>query len=295
MMNRLLRSCVLIFSAFLFTAPLSGIDWPLGNPELLSTFGSNEGSHFSVGVRVTGAEKSVRPVEDGEVVFYWDEEQKKHTLPCGLGNVIVMEHSNELKTIYGHLEDAGTGADPEYVKSARDVLGRIGNSGWTFGNNLFFAVFDSEFNQFVNPLLILPSTPDSQSPQIRRAALQYGDTTIFLQDGIRVSPGEYQLTAEIFDVSDHARVWNSRAPFTILVYLNGSEAARIVFEAIQNINDEVVLQRSDLLSYGELYMDKWRMILGTYTLIPGITGVEIIVKDYVGNESSRIYQFEVVD
>jgi hypothetical protein len=286
--------CVILMTA---ASSLPGFDWPVDDPELISSFGSSEGHHFSIGVRIAGKDGEVNPAEDGEVIFYWDEKQKRSSLPSGLGNMAVVEHANGLKTIYGHLKDTSYVGDDlsDYDVDHRERLGEIGNTGWTFGNQLFFSIFDSEFNQYVNPILVLPSTVDLERPVIRRTALVFGDSLIFLEEDILVTAGQYDIIAEVYDTGGGAQVWSRQAPFSVLVYINGSEISRIVFEALQEIESKVVLQTSGLAGHNELYYDERSMILGSHTFIPGLTSLEIIVKDYQGNEAAELYRFEVVE
>ena len=125
--------------------------------------------------------------------------------------------------------------------------------------------------------------------------LQYGDSEITVRDDIIIPAGDYRIVAEIFDYAEKAGVWNLRAPYTVQVYVNGREASEIIFEALQESNGTVILQRSDNLDHAAMYADGRKMVLGSLILKPGITGLEIIIRDYAGNEASQLFQFEVVD
>ncbi len=273
----------------------SAFDWPVKERNLITTFGTNEGTHFAVGLRLAGKDRAVWAADEGEMVYYWNEEQKQSALPCGLGNMVIIEHPKGLKSLYGHLEGLSldSGGDENYRVGNRDYIGHIGGSGWTYGNQLAFAVFDSEFHQIVNPLLVLPSVLDDREPVVRNAELKYGDTVILLENDIVVETGDYALAAEIFDPSQYSNVWTPMAPFAVSVFLNGSEVKKIVFEALQELNGRLIMRSSEKNDYEELYIGKQTMQLDKLNLIPGKTSIEIIVRDYAGNETSVIYQFEV--
>lgn len=290
-MKRLIAFAALLTIPFLVAA----FDWPVEERNIITTFGTNEGDHFAVGLRLAGKESPVWAADEGEVVYYWNEEQKQGALPCGLGNMVAIEHPKGLKSLYGHLDEfsLSSGEENDYHVGRGDYIGHIGDSGWTSGNQLAFAVFDSEFHQIVNPLLVLPSMLDVNEPVIRNVGLWFGDTVIPLENGITIDPGRYNLTAEIFDPSQYANLWTPMAAFSISIFVNGSEVKKIVFEALQELDGRVIMRSTEKSDFNQIYIDDQRMWLDKLDLISGKTSIEIIVRDYAGNEASIIYQFDV--
>ncbi len=287
----------MIAFAALLTIPflVSAFDWPVEERNIITTFGTNEGDHFAVGLRLAGKESAVWAADEGEVVYYWNDEQKQRALPCGLGNMVAIEHPKGLKSLYGHLDEfsLSSGEENDYHVGKGDYIGHIGDSGWTSGNQLAFAVFDSEFHQIVNPLLVLPSMLDVNEPVIRNVGLRFGDTVIALENGITIDPGTYNLTAEIFDPSQYANLWTPMAAFSISIFVNGSEVKKIVFEALQELDGRVIMRSTGKSDFNQIYIEDQRMWLDKLDLISGKTSIEIIVRDYAGNEASIIYQFDV--
>lgn len=290
-MKRLIALAAVLTIPFL----VSAFDWPVEERNIITTFGTNEGDHFAVGLRLAGKERAVWAADEGEVVYYWNEEQKQRALPCGLGNMVAIEHPKGLKSLYGHLEEFSfsSGEANNYHVGKGDYIGHIGGSGWTSGNQLAFALFDSDFHQIVNPLLVLPSVLDVNEPIIRNVGLRFGDTEVALENGLTIDPGAYNLTAEIFDPSEYANLWTPMAVFSISIFVNGSEVKKFVFEALQELDGRVIMRATEKSDFNEIYIEEQKMRLDKLDLISGKTSIEIIVRDYAGNETSRIYHFDV--
>jgi len=65
-----------------------------------------------------------------------------------LGNYIVLQHSDELKTIYGHLDEVSVRKGDRVGRG--DVIGRVGNTGLSTSSHLHYSVL--ERNRAVNPM-----------------------------------------------------------------------------------------------------------------------------------------------
>ena len=87
--------------------------------------------------------------------------------------MVVLEHQDGLKTLYAHLSesDISTLLDDEgtYISEGAK-LGSIGDSGWTYGNQLFSLFLIRNSTNLLTRLLILPSLMDNAAPQIRNTA-----------------------------------------------------------------------------------------------------------------------------
>ncbi len=272
------------------------LDWPVSKKEVISTFGSYRGGQFSTGISISGKNRTARAVEKGEVIFSIDNGTVHGRLPSGPGNMVVVQHEDGLKSIYTQLQDRSvkTYESSDYQVRKGALLGKIGDTGWTYGRHLGFSILDSEFNQFVNPLLILPSVLDTVKPVIQNARLQYGDTTILLEEDIQVPAGRYNLIADIYDVSQYALGLTPMAPYSVTVYINGSEMNRYTFEALQEVDKRIVLQQSKNREFSEIYFGERTINAGKYDIIPGNVSIEIIVTDYAGNETSITLNFTCI-
>ncbi len=65
-----------------------------------------------------------------------------------LGNYVVLQHSGELKTIYGHLHEVSVNKGDRVGRG--DVIGQVGNTGLSTSSHLHYSVL--ERNRAVNPM-----------------------------------------------------------------------------------------------------------------------------------------------
>lgn len=275
---------MLIFSSRLFS-----IDWPLVDKQVVSTFGSNRGGQFLIGLAIAGKDDSVVAAEDGEIIFTAVGGNCRGKLPSGLGDFVVLQHEDGLKSIYTHLQGIAVKDNEKEAVAEGERIGTMGDTGWTYGRHLGFIILDSEFNQFVNPLLVLPTVVDTNKPVVENLRFQYGDTEIDIDEGSVIPAGRYNLLADVYDISQYTLGLNAMAPFSVTVFLNGSEMNRYTFEALQEVEKNIILRQSEGKGYSEIYAGERTINLGKYDIIPGNISIEIIAADYEGNEISVIY------
>jgi len=65
-----------------------------------------------------------------------------------LGNYVVLQHSDDLKTLYGHLHEVSVDRGDRVGRG--DVIGRVGNTGLSTSSHLHYSVL--ERNRAVNPM-----------------------------------------------------------------------------------------------------------------------------------------------
>lgn len=105
----------------------------------------------------SGLGMPIHPISDGIVsgvnFSFW-----------GLGNHVIITHSNGYKSIYGHMGKV-------YVKKTQPVtksntLGKVGLSGWTSGPHTHLEIYKDD--KAINPLTILPAIQDYPSEEFLR-------------------------------------------------------------------------------------------------------------------------------
>jgi murein DD-endopeptidase MepM/ murein hydrolase activator NlpD len=64
------------------------------------------------------------------------------------GKIIIIQHSEEVQTVYGHLAEASVKANDPVTQG--QLIGRVGQTGMTPAPKLYFAVSDK--GKFVDPL-----------------------------------------------------------------------------------------------------------------------------------------------
>ena len=280
-----------IFVLLFITNIISGysLQWPVENKQVTSTFAEKQGDHYQSGIDIGGEEQNVVSVADGKVVFFFEEDSNMSDIPCGMGSFIVIEHERSLKTTYSHLKKGSVAKNREDVKRG-DKIGVTGDTGASSGRQLHFEVVDGELNQIVNPLKLLSEGEDKTRPVIKKIILKNEDISFQkeLSRRERVKTGKYCLTAQVYDVCGDVDYFCPTAPYSISVYLNGEQVIEIKYDTLVRDGGKVVLADNSA-PVEEYYTenDDWEVNIGEINLIPGTVRLEISVKDFAGNESTR--------
>jgi hypothetical protein len=83
------------------------------------------------------------------------------------------------------------------------------------------------------------------------------------------------------------------AAYKVSVYINGQEAFLLAFDTIKARDGILRVYPSKDLAWKQVYAEGWRMRLGSVQLKRGMANLEIIVRDFAGNERSQSFQFRV--
>jgi murein DD-endopeptidase MepM/ murein hydrolase activator NlpD len=126
--------------------------------QLTSPFGYRLSPVFGVERHHTGVDVSavwraqVVAVADGVVVEHWpppDDYYRGHDV---FGGLLVIEHENGWRSLYGHLSD--TRVHTGWEIEGGQIIGRVGNTGRSDGAHLHFELHDAS-GQRLNPLVYL--------------------------------------------------------------------------------------------------------------------------------------------
>ena len=271
---------------------LFGFQWPVEELILTATFAESRWDHFHTGIDIGGGEQEIRPVEEGEIVYYYEEGNRRSGIPAGLGNFVVVEHKRDLRSVYAHLE--AESFDPSLIEVNRDtVIGVIGDSGGSYGKHLHLEVIDRELGRFVNPLLLLPPLEDNELPVIRGVHLMGEGYSLTFPTDENISQGRYSLVLDVYDPSEHVSYFCPMSPFDISVYLNGQEVVRVQYQGIEEQEGRMELIDSSGVTHENFYLDEWLVHVGDLELNAGETSLEITVKDIAGNETGENLRFSV--
>ena len=274
--------------------PVFSYQWPVEQKTIIATFGQNFSGGFYRGIGIAGKGADVRPIDKGELVFYHIDNTDSGNLPSALGSYAVVEHEKKIRSLYGHL-DLGN----EMVSGGKtsfgpdDSLGTIGESGFTEGARLFLMVLDTEFQQAVNPYLVLPRVEERNRPAIRSVMLTSKNSVINLPVSGTITGGPWEVSAEVFDASSFVNYFCPTAPYRIAVYLNGQETFQFAYDALKEKDGIPRIYPSPDLSHAALYAGDLRMKLGSINPNKGMANLEIIVRDFAGNERTQSFQFRV--
>jgi hypothetical protein len=258
--------------------------WPVKQVFLTGTFGEDRGDHFHSGIDLGGGEQDVYPVDQGELIYFYEESAPASVVPSGLGNFVVAEHSGSVLSLYAHLKASPDGLR-NYQLDPAVPLGVMGESGSSLGIHLHLSVIDSDTDNIVNPLLILPPLIDTTHPGIRGVFLARGQEELDLNKGDEpLASGRWDLRLDLYDQSEHSYYW-PMAPFRVTVYINGSESVYMTYEFLSFEDGTHYLVNTPGFSHSSMYLSETRISLGEINLNPGETHFEIVVADYAGNET----------
>ncbi len=124
--------------------PKADFAWPYrGN--VTEGFGKNDKSIGNNGINISGkVGDNIYATLDGNVDYVGKVR--------GFGDVVIVKHKNDYSTIYAHLSESKLKAGDNVSKN--DVIGKIGDSGFTDKNELHFKIFYK--GQPVDPMKVLP-------------------------------------------------------------------------------------------------------------------------------------------
>jgi len=285
---------MIVFSIFLYSTvtTLYSFEWPVKDPQIVSTFGTQAGERYNKGIEIFSSAGVVSPIEAGELVFRSSEYAKGvHDLPSPIGNLAVLQHERGIQSIYGHFASPAVEDVPFY--DITDQLGKIGSSGTMKAQLLYLQLIDSEVNRYVNPLLSLPSIGDSSKPQLNGVSLSSTKGSFALESTTTIPQGSYGLSINTFDESSAGGAVHRMAPYSIKVYINGEAKDSLSFESLTIRDWSAVPTAPPALEAAQLYSGPWEFQLGDVTLQPGEAAVEIFVNDFSGNEAIQTYRIEV--
>lgn len=118
--------------------------WPANN-HLISGFDyTPNANHW--GIDIAGNEGEGAYATDAGVVVYagWNN--------YGYGNMIIVDHGNDLQSLYAHLSGISVGCGQSVGQG--DLIGTIGNTGRSSGSHLHFEI--RAISSWVNPWDVLP-------------------------------------------------------------------------------------------------------------------------------------------
>lgn len=168
---------------------------------ITSTFGEFRTDHFHNGVDFGGHKMEIYPVKDGEIVYYIDDAEDPTRTLYGVGNVLMIEHHDNLRSYYYHIEP-GT-IEKSYAKvTEKNVVALTGNSGRSGGAHLHLTIENMKEGLVVDPLEYLKIDKGStQAPLIHGIYLRTENRLIQIKDKMPMSyRGEIKLFVKAYDL-----------------------------------------------------------------------------------------------
>ena len=259
---------VALFFAFTFpgdpTFPIGFFDAPVSSALRLSgTFGELRPNHFHAGIDIKGG-IGVPILAAGEGFV-----SRIRVAPDGYGNHLYIQHPNGYTSVYAHLLDYAPEIQ-QYVRSLQfseesfelDVrpepsrfpvrrgqwIGRMGNTGHSFGPHLHFEIRQTASDKPMNPLLFGLSVSDQVPPRFyamkiyeldeRGQTLRSRTMPLSFRNGayrpssdtLAVSPGPVAIAVKVYDQMDG--VSNQNGVYSLDLFANDSLAYGFRMEGI---------------------------------------------------------------
>jgi len=287
-----LSSALFIIAFFILNAYT--MRFPVDNPILTSTFGESRGDHFHTGIDFK-QKQPIYPAQEGEVIFYRDYTENPTIQSGGMGNYVVMEHSNRYRTYYCHLQDGSINRSVNYANE-NNIIGMMGNSGRSTGVHLHFAVENIQKNEMINPLSVLPEYKDNTKPDIVNMCLKTKKKLIYFRPHIWIKRRkDMRLFVKAWDIRPGWGEKRRRGSY-YPVYGVKRVTIKIDGEIIRNYNFERLIKMNDRLfafpdySFDEVYGERWYYEGGEFTPQKRSYRFTAIAEDWQGNKSSRSYK-----
>ena len=281
--------------------------------KITSTFGESRGDHFHNGIDFAGVQK-VYPIVDAVLLFYLDQDEYDVDRPIGVGNVVVLQHRDQVRSYYYHLERGSVykavssfQKSKEVTLSTNTALGVVGNSGYSMGAHLHYALeevnrtnlnnldhtnLDHDYSsRLVNPLKYLPDIRDSKKPFI------YSAFTVHNQRGYRLYHSKrYQLGVDFnlhvstwdlkhyFNPSFRPHLGNSYGVDFLRFSLDGQTLRSYNFSYLDKTKTGLTLSG---YYFEDVYLQKHSYKLGKFTPTNKQHNLEFVSRDWNGNETIK--------
>lgn len=205
-----------------------------------------------------------------------------------LGNAVILEHSNNMLTVYGNLEEVYTENDDVTIPKG-EQLGTSGFSGWQKGKNcLEFQVIDCDRNTIINPFVLMAQTAFKHTMTITNpSAFNRQEQRTAVTNGARVQAGVYKL---YIDRQKDGMTYQTS------VSINGALVETITYDVLIQDGNRLCFtgKRNNVnYSYEDIYPDENRQLVAEVIFSKGVNTVTIDVRDIFGNEKTATYRVEV--
>lgn len=261
---------------------LWAFEWPLagGLPRLY--FGSADEGRFATSMTFESEDGLVRASDDGELAFAFDSGMASN-LPSTIGSYLVVEHPRGIAGVYSGMAPGSASAYLKTVKKG-SILGRAGSSGLEKGPSLDFALYDRGAARWVNPLLLLPPLADKTPPLIRSAMLMKDGKRLPLGETKSAPQGEYSIAVDVIDPLDVTAPSRASAPYYLRLIIDGAKVAELSFDVVAARDGRFMVGAEGPRGFEGCYAEDGRIVLASRFFSRGRTVVQVLARDYAGNE-----------
>ena len=265
--------------------PLTAMEWPLPEADVVRNFGFNDGGRPVLGTVFEGAGE-VLAAADGEIIFSRSQRDTASRLPSPLGAWTAIDHGDGLVSIYGRYHDEGNGRQPQAAQGM--PIASAGQSGWSQGDGLYFLLYDRRERRWVNASMVISPFPSTVLPQILNIQLRSEDNSLVNSNQfLNLTQGRYAIIVNAFDTL-LSPLGLRLAPHRIVSSVNGQESGTVSFETMSARDGILMVNRNGLVPALQVYAHYPAFEVGEVQLSRGQALLEIIVQDIMGNTRSAV-------
>ena len=285
--NRLM-SVALSFTVLLLSA--SALDWPAASVAMVGEFGSPNLRVPIPGLVLRGADPSIRAAAPGEISFIRRPSDSRTRLPSAFGTVLVAEGGDGIANVYAYLPEI---KDPGALRlSAGALVATRGPAGLLDRDGFLFSLYDRKSSRWINPRLFLPHLADGKAPVIRHLSLDGKDHSWVMGEQKSIPQGSYSLAIDVAELADSGSEVIPVPPHFLRILINGEQLVELHAEVASVVEGKLSFF-STLVGNAAVYDGSGRLTLASRLFPRGKTVIELLARDFAGNERSLGWTFAV--
>jgi len=273
------KLCVLFLSLFFLS-----FQFPVQNGIVTSVFGESRGDHLHDGIDMVAPINHVYPVEDGEILYFWNKDIFPFDQYTGSGNYAFVAHEGEKVSLYLHLEDQSS--FNEQCETGTPFA-RYGNTGRSYGAHIHVGLFDrtnwSSFNFFS-----FKTPEDTAPPQIGSLAFVIEGKLMRINDRAQVRLTKHHpLYVEIRDGSGKGENYGI---YRLSIDVNNINKQNLVFDQINYEKNKLTVGGK---TFDDIYSKDGLYKADNILYSQGPNTITVHAEDFNGNVSNKEFVIEV--
>ena len=283
-----MKKIIFTISAFIFASTLSSFDWPQSDilaDSFYAYFGQLRGGTINTSL-IFSKNDEVKASDAGRILAVISEHGDDELFESTLGNAVILQHQNDMLTVYGNLEESVQNnlSGETNIQKGR-FLGTTGFSGWQSGDAcLEFQVVDTRNQNYINPRILMPRIGSELELTIKN--LEFMN-----KNGVSYN----LLTTKTFYAGTY-RIYRERQetsmPYKTSVYVNGALVDSITYETLLAKDGKICTNGKVNHPVKEVYPDKNKQLVAEFSLPKGHNTVTVIVADILGQEKTLTYNID---
>jgi hypothetical protein len=279
-------------AVLLSLAAVTAFEWPedtVTNASFSAPFGHLRGNTIA-GSLLFARPAPVHTSDSGLVLAIVREpESGSDRFYSTLGNMVIVDHQDDLLTVYGNLETIDLNPAATAVVTTTSI-GRSGASAWEAAPvGLEFQVIDVLHSRMINPRVLMPRLNDEPVQRVIGISAESKNREVTrIGAASRFPAGVYQL----FRDYDPLRI-----PYSTTVSVNGADVETITYNMLTERDGRLTVMGKRYYTQDAVYPPGLpgarRALLGEVPLLRGRNTIRLLVSNVNGlEETSAVYVVE---